>query len=807
MSLFARKMFNTKQRKEQEEQQQKQKKVEKDNKKKTKSFIHGINVIFRIGEYKGHHGIVNNFYPATYDLILADTAYVEADGPMKRIGDEFKSEFGDSEVIRIIPGTNDKNVKIIIYRDNVTNQPKVGLVINIVQNVIYNTVDLSSIIETNETNNLTEQLSNMYISEQNRIRVLLDNFIEQLRSNTSLLTNIMYPMQNNNMNTISVHKTNILSPIYYVNISTHLGNYTEYDPSKTQYLIKYNKDVRIKPSMINIDQNDKRYAYIKKGNKRCKIKKYNNARVDIVLTSTGKKIYNHAITKMDKNGVPLKDTYGNPTYIASPIYPIHLFYMDLHLKNGKDAQVIRMINNEHLTVIEKDSSNYNQRNIKLDDIEYMHPGFKFIFIEDNIDDTNYQFVPYNQEQVSNDTSEETSEETYEETDHDDSQEIDYGEELHSNESELDNSSDTQQEETNFKQSIKDNERTAINIELTSQQKNIKSDIEKVLRLLKNKYSINMYSTIIGVENIINIFNDRLRVINFNKNIFSISDYKYIIVLIIIYMSLKNNNYLTLHIDNIINLLYKTYIYMNDISNVQRSIFFTKWDNKLSDTELLDSNNYIKEQLNMLKTPKLSEQMKDTINKQIIKAIFVNADKIIQRINNTDFNISHENTFNEPKAIVSTKRYREEDVKMPTPEIINKYITIKDLLQNNIPTDEIPIKWGELVNGIPKYLNELTALKNQLSEKYEKTKQSGYLYIKNNLHRAPFAIRDNIHPSVTNVFKQIYETMLLPKLQKIFTKSIESNVTDTIDTTENKESKKKFEKLGKYYPNIYKKLKS
>jgi hypothetical protein len=94
---------------------------------------------------------------------------------------------------------------------------------------------------------------------------------------------------------------------------------------------------------------------------------------------------------------------------------------------------------------------------------------------------------------------------------------------------------------------------------------------------------------------------------------------------------------------------------------------------------------------------------------------------------------------------------------------NHFITIKDLINNNIPTKEVKIIWGDGV-----YLNLLEHVKQMVHEKYNQTQKADYLYIKNNLYRAPFAIRDdNLTPNVKKIFTHIYTHSLLTPLKNIF----------------------------------------
>jgi len=793
------------------------KKNGKNEENQKKSFIHGINVIFKTGTYKGYHGIVRDFYPATYELTMAGTGYVEAEqyGNIKKVGDKFLSEYGESEIIKIIPLHSDKTVRVVIYRDPLTNFLHVGLVlldkqqfiseqlkkqgrsITEIDNLFQNknnvfvvplsleddslSLHMSSLNIGNRTisDSLAEQLNNIHITDSSVVAPvqLLENFKEDLTQNARMLQKIMYPERNTENEIIPVLNANIVGPMYYVNVSTRLGEFTEYNPDKIQYFIKFNRSLKFKPSMLKIDQTDKRYAYVKKGpfaNKKLRIKAYNEAHLKITLATNGKQLESHVIKMTDKVGNPVLNIHGHQQFKVSPIYPSHLFYFDLHLKNGKDAQVVK-ITDDIIKIIEKNDSNvFTERNITFNDVESEHPGFKIITGDDS---TGYkQYIPYFISETPED-----SEEVYDEEDEEG--EMDYGDEQEEGEEgELYTESPREHE---FKASFKDSERTSSEeVSLSRTQTELKTQIEKILRLLNiNKQSIDIYSAANAIESIVNKIKEKLVSINYTINILTTSDAKYIILLVVLYYLLKNNVSVP-YIERNLTLLFGNYFNQNDIKSeeLNKSIFLKKWQNELTDEEISQSINSIRTLL--LSKPK-TERLKLERNINILKLVLVNADKIIQRMNNTHYNILSTIEIEDTLVPVNRRRIRQDEYeeseessskRARRTQLFSKkttsehFITIKDLLNNNIPKKEVKIIWGE---GI--YLSLLNHVKDLIQTKYNDTQNADFLYIKQNLNRAPFAIRDDkIKPNVKKIFKHIYENSLLTPLRNIVSERLHLN---------------------------------
>jgi hypothetical protein len=113
--------------------------------------------------------------------------------------------------------------------------------------------------------------------------------------------------------------------------------------------------------------------------KRLEVVGYQPAHLDIILSTTGRKVYDHLIRKKTNKGEFIIDENDNPVFEKSLIYPSHVFYFDLLLKNGNYAQVNKILSDDRISVTEKDSETrkYKKSELSMSDIQTIQPGFKF----------------------------------------------------------------------------------------------------------------------------------------------------------------------------------------------------------------------------------------------------------------------------------------------------------------------------------------------------------------------------------------------------------------------------------------------
>lgn len=867
-----------------------------------KSYIHGINVIFKNGIYKGYHGFVSDFFPATYELTKSGHAFIEAEkyGELKPIGTKIPTEFGESIIERIILRGTLKSVmtgsqfqtltKFIIYKDqndgivklgqildkdklkqnaneeqlikksiaesildinnelegkkqmrifrgnrDLSNDDKIQKLLKIREDLLQqqdnidkqivtinrmkdSTKDLniSDIINPNNTvvieHNISDiehsfilNMSKMNIKEKSldeymgkltikneskrkeKTDELIKIFSEEIKYNSKLFDNIRYPERNDNKISI-IYNKDIIGPVYYMN---EKGDFTEYDTNKIQYYISYDKIVVFKPSMIEI-QEDKRFAKIKKGpytNQIFRIKSYNKAKLSITLATNGQTIQENLIQKKDKNGEIINNQFEN-----KPIYTSDVFYIDFTLKNGNKAELVKILQNNQFRILEKGDTEYIERVINEDEIKSYEEGFLFNSIVvsskqvDNEIDNGIFFSTKkieDEDNYDNINNEEEEEEFNENAEYNN-----YGEENENNEHE--NNYGNEYIEDELKGSFKDTQRTTVEHILTSKQETYKKNVLKMMKALNlNDDTIDLYEIINRIDKVIDIITTKLKTIDYNQDISVTKDIKYIIVCIVLY-ELFNYGY-NESLDKIIEKLYLKYLTSSDITNnnLNNSIFLKQWDNL---TEDIISNSVIQ----------IKQYQAEKNDIQIFKIILINCNKIIQQIMNINVNI--ERIYNKENYEIiplgvnlkTNKRYRDEENEksmIKLKESFNKLaesggsLHINNLLKNNIPTVEVPILWGNYSKILEKY-------KAALTEKYNNTNitnKGDYIYIRDNLFRAPFALREISNINVKLAFENIYKGLLNIIVEKITREEHQKNKKQKIIM----ENRKKFENDGLY----------
>jgi hypothetical protein len=215
-------------------------------------------------------------------------------------------------------------------------------------------------------------------------------------------------------------------------------------------------------------------------------------------------------------------------------------------------------------------------------------------------------------------------------------------------------------------------------------------------------------------------------------------------------------------NEVVSLLFPHYFSIKDITadTMNESIFFKQWSEYLSQES-------INESVNKIRTYRLSENDYP----KIIKEILINADKIIQGILNLHINIDDRSNANLEELIpvgvniVTGKRYMDEKIereleksRQATIRMRHQIVTVEDLINNKpLPSNEIKIVWPQIYTPI------LEKFKQEVQKKAytqgENLKQD-YIYIRDNIERAPFAIRDDpMKVSVRKAFEGIYKTLI------------------------------------------------
>ena len=749
-SLISGPSENRQQNNNQNNQQNEQKKEQKNETKK--GFTHGGNVFFTKGIYKGYHGFVSEFFPATYVVTKKDTANVEVDkyGPLQKIGSVLQTEYGKSTIKKVLPGhKQDSLVQLIVYEKSnigrvLDKQKDMQLLLgkNMSVEDIENpnntfVVDVFSAIDNIEFLNMSENeswedMDNAFrkLSVEQNGRGIIQTFSEKVKSDVDVLENLISADRIRNLSkvymfevnqgikdeiekltVVKVFKKDIVGPMYYMNVYKKLGEYYDYDPTRSQYVVSYENILTFKPSMIQIQQ-DKRYAKVKKGvyaKQVFRIKAYNQARIGVTLASSGKKILEHLVQEENKMGEIVNNNRA--------VYPSDVFYCDITLSNGNKAEVKRVNENGTIEILEKLENGTFDKTITEDDIQTYEPGFSF---NSNVQ----QNVKYTANQVSGNYFD--NEEDFEvngDRDEDEKDQDDYGEDKDVAEQDTFNVGIDYSEPT---ASFKDTQRTfTIQEDLTSRQLKLKGEVVKILKLLHmNEDSINVYTTVDAIEEVIGKI---IRELKGNQDIYVTSNVKFIIVCMVLYNLLRVGYKVTL--DNVIDKLFPKYLTVKDIST-----------NSMNDNVFLKKFHNLTDDIITTSVKKITEYRKSEKNyTKILKVLLLNCDFVVQDIVGLRVNIdTSSHVRNQDFIAVTGKQERleaEEEALRNVKSTSQKYaITVKDVLNDNIPNEEVPIFWGESVKVLAK-------IKNGLTKKYNTTKVEDYLWIRDNLYRGQFALKD------------------------------------------------------------------
>lgn len=646
-----------------------------------------------------------------------------------------------------------------------------------------------------DINNLISQLTNMQINSE--IPAPLEQLSEEVKTNHELLDKITNPEHFESDIKISiVFKKDLVGPQYYLNVSNKLGKIKMYNPNKSHYLVSYTKAVEFIPSIVKIEkeplangevafqlqqqqgdlmfdekrevkmtnlqiqnnaiQRFKYFGLVKSGpysGQRLEVVNNKLAHLEVMLSSTGRKIKSHVVRKLSTNGDYIIDNYDNPIFESSMILPSHIFYIDVLLKNGNYAQVNKILPDGRITVIEKDTQTlkYVKTTITKDDITKTQPGFKFneknIFVEDK----------YPEEFLAEPMNEEEDKEQVDDSDENkESQEIDYDDNIN------DNDEVEVRDKDDSKASFKDTQRTSLDDrKLTEYEKTLKTNIVNILKALKmNDESIDIYKMIDNIKSFIVNIQNKLKVINYTYNLSSTNDVKFIYVCLVLYELIKNG--FSKDLNEVVTMLFPQYFSVKDIkaNAMNDSIFFKKWSDNLSQDSINESVSKIRQ-----------FRLKDSDYPKIIKEILINADKILQGMLNHNINIIKRNSadikdlFPVGVNSLTGRRYRDEEQEAELAkrrEVSNtmrsQILTVEDILSNKpLVAVEIPIVWTENnIQIIETFKHELQVKANKQGENLKQ----GYMYMINNLKRAPFAIRDDIMTAeVRKAFVIIYKTLI------------------------------------------------
>jgi hypothetical protein len=739
------------------EQNEKTQKYEK--KEKIKVYRHGNSaIVTKVGDaYKGYYGHVTDFFPATYELKTEGEAYIETESIMNQdITGKVMTKFGEGKVLEKIAATQRgaEYIDFVIYTDRETSKQKIGLYVDDTGKIISylesegndsnqayairenknnnfvrelkqdNLVEMMKRLQTDSIQELIESLNSIDLNEKT------DGLIELLKTSVEtweykgedMLFENGYPIQPKVQDSLFdrkisiVFNKDIIGPHHYMIVSgVNKGWNSVYKPDQDYYKISYTLVVKYKPGEININKQDKRYASVKKGEyagKKFLIVKYNKAKLMLRLSS------------------------NNREFVYEPS---DVFYFDLKLTNGNVAEVVDTLRGNKLKIREKveTTNKMETRIISEDEIAEKLSGFTLSDTERE-PDTPVEVNPFDNFYVPGQQAEQ--EEQFEEIfddefNEDKSQSGDYDEPEETNEIERDHNIEGESSEGQAKASFKDTERTSRTmVELTSKQQEILNMIKKASNSFG--YYLEEYDILSKVENVVECLKGILK-----KT--SISDYniRFIIVLVIMYEAIKNS--IDHDFDKIINKLFKGenskgFFSAKDLSAENRNnfIFF--------ESVLGDPSEAIS------KINALTKNKKQTFgeNKDILKELILYADSVVQKCLGSSFNIRRKYELDLSQLIPvginreTGRRYKdemEENALLRSQKMRQMYYTSKNILDDlMLPSNEVSINWDfDSKKILDKFVKGLTRKASQQPEASEII-----LTIRNNLYRAPFAIRDD-----------------------------------------------------------------
>lgn len=660
----------------------------------------------------------------------------------------------------------------------------------------------SSLIDTmtslniagDEADILAEQLTKMQINAETPAP--LEQLSQEVKTNHSLLDKIIHPEYFETEIEIKVvFKRDLVGPQYYLNVSNNLGDIKMYNPNKVHYLVSYKRPIEMRINAVSIEKEPlakgerafqvkhekeatfekkkeikmttqqiqeqeqyQRFRYfgvVKSGpysGQRLEVVKYTPAHLEVILSSTGRKITSHVVRKRTHDGNYIIDEYNNPVFESSMILPSHVFYLDVLLKNGNNAQVNKILQNDSIAITEKTDKTYKKSEITKNDIKELQPGFRFT--EKEVSSSIEKITPKEELLISGPTPEQG--EDMEQEVYDDDQDVD-------GEVNYDYSPVEEKEgEEQPKASFKDMQRVTIEErKLTEQERSLKTNISNILKALKmHDDSIDIYAMVDNIKSLLKIIQNKLRKINYTYDLYATNDVKFIYVCLILYELIKTGY--SKNLNEVISLLFPQYFSIKDIKadTMNESIFFKQWSEDLSQENINESVNRIRE-----------FRLSENDYPKIIKEILMNADKILQGILNIHINIVDRVSVKLEDLIpvgvnpLTGRRYKEEQEEArlikgreATIRLKSQIVTVEDLVNNkSLPSNEVPIVWPNI------YIPTLEKFKQEVQKKAdtqgENLKQD-YIYIRDNLERAPFAIRDDpMKASVRKAFEGIYKTLV------------------------------------------------
>lgn len=651
------------------------------NIKKVKKIVHGKNVIFKRGNYKGYTGFVCEHNTETCDVEIEDHMYVIASMYEKCGGGDVVDKIDMMYCLKLKMKENVAEVRLFnnqvskfvcIYEGNmksvvyVTNEYKKG------NDTLYDIVKLNMEYKKYYTNqDLMIMLSTLICN--GKYKSIIGEKVNGVRLLGEEFWMVMKSPENK-------------SDIDYIG---KFGKLLNVIPE--QYLIKYKKIITV-PMTSLIITGDK--VLFRRGcykNKVGILKNINGSNFVIELDANGKKVSSHLVKNQDG-------------YNISTINPEDLFFKDIELSTERYFQVLYCTDNGFFGV-EQTTNNFVEREIVNLDIKRMMPGFSIV------SDTKTMYYKNNDGEFEMDT-------IMEDASNGDEDDEDVQEGTYNDEGDRDI---VYESEVEMKQTFKDSDRLEfVHRILTKEDKNVMKLIEKCLVSLGVPTdSIKIYEVLEKTNS--SIEKMKLELKKLVVNTWKTTDVKYMIACLVIYEIIRSGyNFSKGNFENFITKLYDTSFFKK--SDISESIFVNVEKGEYKGECCFD---WIK--MDDIKKVEMKRYYKSGKTIEIVKMMIDNCNIILQKW----FGPVILACLNDKDEIFPVSR--------KVKEISKRFLTMRDVLDGNIIEGAVRIIWS------PSSLKMIKLLKANLTKKCEAESNGNlktvYNFIIDNFERAPFVLRE------------------------------------------------------------------
>ena len=503
------------------------------NIKKVKKIVHGKNVIFKRGNYKGYTGFVCEHNTETCDVEIEDHTYVIASMYEKCGGGDVVGKIDmmyclklkmKENVVEVRLFNNQVSKFVCIYEGNmksvvyVTDEYKKG------DDTLYNIVKLNMEYKKYYTNqDLMLMLSTLICN--GKYKSIIGEKVNGVRLLGEEFWMVMKSPENK-------------SDVDYIG---KFGKLLNVIPE--QYLIKYKKIITVSMSSLIITGEKVLFRRGCYKNKVGILKNVNGSNFVIELDANGKKVSSHLVKNKDNDG-----------YKITTINPEDLFFKDIELSFESYFQVLYCTDDGFFGV-EQTKNNFVEREILNLDIKRMMPGFGIV------SDTKTMFYKNNDGEFEMDT-------IMEDASKGDEEEEEVQEGTYNDEGDRDI---VYESEVEMKQTFKDSDRLEfVHRILTKEDKSIMKLIEKCLVSLGVPTdSIKIYEVLEKTNNSVEKMKLELKKLSVNN--WKTTDVKYMISCLVIYEIIRSGyNFSKGNFENFITKLYDTSFFKK--SDIIESIF-------------------------------------------------------------------------------------------------------------------------------------------------------------------------------------------------------------------------------------------